>query len=49
MVTPEVVVDGVLEEADIDQAVRGLKGGTSGGPYIILAEDLKGWLQEASQ
>ena len=43
-------VDNVFpEEADIEQAVRGLKRGRSGSLYGMQAEDIKGWLQEASQ
>ena len=49
LVTPAVVEDGVLEEADIVQVVRGLKGGRAGGPSDMRLEDLKGWLQEASR
>ena len=47
--TPAVVEDGVLEEADIVQVLRGLKGGRAGGPSDMRLEDLKGWLQEASR
>ena len=39
--------DGVLEEAEILQAVRGLKGGRKGNPSGVQAEDLKEWLQRA--
>ena len=50
LVFPAEVEDGVPEEAEISQAVRGLKGGRAGGLSGIRAEDLiKGWLQEASR
>ena len=39
----------VPEEADISQAVRSLKGGRAGYPLGMRAEDLKGWLWEASR
>ena len=45
--TPEEVEDRVLEEAKIEQSVRGLKGGRAGGPSGMWAEDLKGWFWEA--
>ena len=48
MGTPEEVEDGVLEEAEIGKAVRGLKGGISVVLYGMWEEDLKRWLQEAS-
>ena len=48
-VTPAEADDGVPEEAKIEQAVRGLKGGREGGLYGMRTEDLKGWLREASQ
>ena len=41
--------DGVLEEVDIEQAVRSLKGGRAGGTSVMRADDLKGWLREASR
>ena len=49
LVSPAEVEDRVSEEAEIVQAVRGLKGGRAGGLSGIRAEDLKGWLCEASR
>ena len=49
MVTPEEVEDGVPEEAEIAQAVRGIKGGRAGGMLGMRTEDLKGWFQESSR
>ena len=43
------VEDGVPEEAEMRQAVHGLKGGIEGGPSGIQVKYLKGWLQEASR
>ena len=48
MVMPSEVEDGVPEESDITQVVRGLKGGRLGGLLGMQAEDIKGWLREAS-
>ena len=42
------MVDGVPEKADIEQEVRGLKGERAGGPSGIRADDIKGWLRDAS-
>ena len=39
--------DGFLEEAEIPQAVRVLKGGVAVGMSGMWEEYLKGWLQEA--
>ena len=49
MVTPAAVGGGVMEEADIEQAVMGLKGGRAGGLYVIWVEYLKRWFWEASR
>ena len=49
MVTPSEVEDGVPEESDITQVVRGLKEGRAGGPSGMQVEDVKGWLREASR
>ena len=49
---PGEVDDGVLEETDIVEAVRGMRGwgwGVSTGPFGIRAEELKGWLQKATR
>ena len=45
---PAAVDDGLLEEANIDQSVRGLKGGRAGSLSGIQAYDLKRWLRETS-
>ena len=42
LVTPADVDKRVPEEAEIEKAVRGLKGGRAGGPSGIRADDLKG-------
>ena len=47
LTTPTVVDDGIPSEEDIEQAVRELKRGVSGGPSDIRANDLKGWMLEA--
>ena len=33
-------------EVDLDVTVRGLKGGKLGGPPVMHAEDLKGWIMK---
>ena len=43
LVQPAAVNDDVPTEAEIDLAVRGLKGGRVGGPLGMRLEDLKGW------
>ena len=43
------VEDGIPGEAEVVQAVWGLKRGRVGGPLGVRVEDLKGWLQEASR
>ena len=48
LVTPSEVKDGVPEEVEIVQAVRGLKGGRASGLSGMWAEYIKGCLQEAS-
>ena len=45
MLTPVAVDNGVLEESELERAVRCLKGGRPGGPSGIQAEDLNGWLR----
>ena len=47
MVQPAAVNDDVPTEAEIDLAVRGLKGGRVGGPLGMRLEDLKRWRKEA--
>ena len=42
------VEDGIPREAEGAQAVRSLKMGRAGGLSGMKAENLKGWLQEAS-
>ena len=48
LVIPAEVEDGLPEESEIEQAVRGIKGGRAGGPSGMQTEDLKGWLRKAS-
>ena len=43
------IKDGVPTEAEVAVTVRVLKGGRAGGPTSIRAEDLSGWLQEATR
>ena len=45
---PAAVEDRIPEEAEVSQAVWGLKRGRSGGPLGMRVEDLKGWLRGAS-
>ena len=40
--------DGIPTGAEVADAVWGLKGGRAGGPSVMQAEDLKGWLREAT-
>ena len=47
LVQPLAVNDDILEEADIEIAVLGLKGGIAGDLLGMIMKDLKGWLQEA--
>ena len=49
LTTPWEVDDGIPSEADIEQAVRGLKWGRAGLTSGIRAEDLKGLLQKTSR
>ena len=49
LVQPVYIEDGVPTESDIAVKVRVLKGGRSGGLPGMSAEDLKGWLREATQ
>ena len=49
MVFPAEVEDGVLEELEIVQVVRVLKGGRAVGPLVMQDEYLKGFLWEASR
>ena len=49
LVTPVAVEDRILEEAEVAQAVQGLKRVRSYGPSVMREEDLKGWLWEASR
>ena len=46
---PADIVDGVPTEAEIAVTVRGMKGGKAGGLLGMCAEDLKGWLKEATR
>ena len=46
---PADIVDGVPMEAEIAVTVRGMKGGRAGGLLGMCAEDLKGWLKEATR
>ena len=45
---PEIA-DGVPTKAEVETASKGLKGGRSGGPSGMCAEDLKGWLREETR
>ena len=45
LVHSAAVNDEIPEEAEIEMAVRGLKGGKEGGPSGMRAEDQKGWRQ----
>ena len=45
---PAAINDDIMTEADIDLVVWGMKGGGSGGPSGMRAEDLKGWRKEAN-
>ena len=47
MVTPEDVDNGFPEEMDIEEVMRGLKGGREGGMSVIQEKDIKGWLRES--
>ena len=49
LVQPAAVNEEIPAEAEIDMAVRGLKGGRAGGPLGMRAEDLKGWCKEAKR
>ena len=43
------IEDGIPTGAEVVEAVWGLKGGRAGGLPVIQAEDLKGWLREATR
>ena len=43
------IVYGISTEAEVDTAVKGMKGGRLGGPPGIRTEDLKEWLREATR
>ena len=49
LVQLSAVNDDIPEEAEIEMAVRGLKGGREGVLLGIRAEDLKRWRQEAKR
>ena len=49
MVTPAAVDNIFPKEAHIKQAVRNLKGGRASDPSGMQAENIKGWLREASR
>ena len=44
-----MVEDGVLEEGEIQYAVKRLQNNRAGGPSRMQAEDLKGWLVAAKR
>ena len=46
-IEPFAVEDGVLEEEEIEWAVRRLQNNHAGGASRMRAEDLKGWLAAA--
>ena len=43
------IKDGIPMEAEVAEAVWGLKGSRAEGPPGISAEDLRGWLREATR
>ena len=45
LVRPGEVEEGVPDEPDIAEAVRGLLGGRARVPSGMIAEDMKGWQQ----
>ena len=49
MLTLEAVEDGIPAEEEVVQAVRRLRRGRDGGLLGMRAEDLNGWLREASR
>ena len=49
LVTPSEVENGVPKEAEVAQLVWKFKGGRAGRLLDMWAEDLKGWLREASR
>ena len=42
------IEDGIPTEVEVEQKVRGMKGGIAEGLLVIRAEDLKRWLREAT-
>ena len=46
LVQPEAVKDDVLTEAESELAVQGMKFVRAGGPFRMIAEDLKEWRNE---
>ena len=46
-IDPFAVEDGVLDEREIEWAVKRLRNNRAGGPSRMRAEDLKGWLAVA--